>query len=361
MTIDAIYFDGQSARDHTVTLSTDGRNLLFSGDSVITTQWPLAGLHPVDALAVGQPFRLTHDSKPGARLIVRDSNFIADLLKKSPHLKGGYSKSDVGNIFGWTLGGLATVAGLAYFSMTFLPDHVAKILPDSWRNRVGHEMELAVVEGARVCSTPKGDSALGALISNLAQGAPDMPPIGVHVYDVPIMNAFAVPGGNIIMTRELLEKADAPEEIAGVLAHEIGHVFHRHPEAQLVRLTGMEVLGSLFTGQQGGNMTSNLAFLATLLSYSRGAEAEADAYARETLTKASIDPLGLKRFFEKVLKLEAAMKMDNQTFKAIGNLFATHPGTEERIKEIMPLPAGQTAIPALTSDEWLALKTICVK
>ena len=361
MAVAATYFDGQSAKDHLVSLEMSGANLFFSGAGVAPTTWSITGLHPLDPPAQGQPFRLTHADRPGARLIVRDDVFIKTLVASSPHLKGGYSWADIGNIIGWTVGGLAAVAALTYISMALLPDKIAKVLPNEWRNRVGRQMETAVVEGARICSTPKGDAALATLIDNLSQGAPDMPAISVHIYDVPILNAFAVAGGNIIMTRELIEKADAPEEVAGVLAHEIGHVYHLHPEAQLVRLTGMQVLASIFTGSNGGNMTTNAAFLATILKYTRSAEAEADAYARETMVKASIDPMGLKVFFEKILKIEGGMKIDNGAFKALGNLFATHPGTEERIKEITPLPQGQIAVPALTADQWQALKTICVK
>lgn len=356
----ATYFDGQSARDHQVTLEKVGTDLVFSSATVPKTNWTIKGLHPLDPPTPGQPFRLTHEDRPGARLIVRDDAFIKVLVANSPHLKGSYSWRDIANIFGWTIGGLAAVAALTYISMVLLPDKIAKVLPNEWRNRIGREMEIVVVEGARICSTPKGDAALAAMISNLAQGAPDMPAISVHIYDVPILNAFAVAGGNIIMTRELIEKADAPEEVAGVLAHEIGHVYHLHPEAQLVRLTGMQVLASIFTGSNGGNTTTNAALLATILKYTRSAEAEADAYARETMVKASIDPMGLKTFFEKILKIEGS-KINNGAFKALGTLFATHPGTEDRIKEITPLPAGQVAVPALTADEWQALKTICAK
>ncbi len=361
MAISAIYFDGQWAKEHHVSLELVGTDLVFSGDDVSSTRWPIKGLHPLDPPSPGQPFRLTHADRTGARLIVRDEVFIKALVASSSHLKGGYSIRDIGNIFGWTLGGLLAVAAIAYVCMALLPDRIAKLLPNEWRNRVGRQMETAVVEGARICSTPKGDAALAALVGNLAQGAPDMPSIGVHIYDIPILNAFAVAGGNIILTRALIEKADAPEEVAGVLAHEIGHVYHLHPEAQLVRLTGMQVLASVFTGSNGGNTTTNLAFIATILKYSRSAEEEADAYARETMVRASINPMGLKAFFEKILKLEGHMKLDNGAFKALGSLFATHPGTEERIKEITPLPVGQVAVPALLPDEWQALKAICVK
>jgi Zn-dependent protease with chaperone function len=359
MNVSAVYYDGQSARDRQVTVTEDGTSLTFSGVDTPETLWTITGLHPVDPPSPGQPYRLTHDDKPGARLIIRDESFVNGLVAKSSHLKGGYSKRDVSHIFGWTFGGLAAVGISAYLFMSYLPQHVAPLLSTELRNRLGKHIESTVVARSRVCSTAAGDAAMGALIANLAEGTPDLPPIAVHVYDVPILNAFAVPGGSIIMTRELIAKADAPDEVAGVLAHEIGHVAYLHPEAQLVRLSGMEVLGSVFTGSNGGNLTTNVAFLATLLRYSRSAEKEADSYARDALTKAAIDPEGLKRFFEKIMKIEGEHEIKSGPLAALGSLFATHPGTDERIKEIKPLPAGVVAKPALTDEQWKALKSIC--
>jgi beta-barrel assembly-enhancing protease len=356
---EAIYFDGKSARDRHVTVTEDGTTLKFSGSETPEVVWTIAGLHPVDPPSPGQPYRLTHDENPGARLIIRNENFVRNIVGKAPHLKGGYSKRDISHLFGWIIGGLATVAALSYIVITLLPDMVANSLPDSWRNRVGHEIENSVVENAKACSGKPGEDAIGAMIASLAEGSPDLPPIAVHVYDIPVLNAFAVTGGNIIITKELIDKAGGPDEVAGVLAHEIGHVAHKHPEAQLVRIAGMQVLASVFTGSNGGDMATSVAGLAALLSYSRKAEGEADAYARETLTKAAIDPMGLKRFFEVIIKLEGEKKESSGTLAALGNLFATHPGTEDRIKEIQPLPAGVIAKPSLTEEQWQALRKIC--
>ena len=359
MPTSAIYYDGKSAREQQVNLIAYEKTLIFSGAETPETTWTIAGLHPVGPPSPGQPYRLTHSEKPGSRLIIRDADFVAALVRSSAHLKGGYSWADVGNILGWTLGGLAAVLALGYIFMTFLPGRAAYLLPETWRNRMGKEMEASLVGSAKICHTPAGDAAIGAMIANLAEGAPDLPPISVHVYDIGILNAFAVPGGSIIITRELLAKADAPDEVAGVLAHEIGHVAHRHPEAQLVRVYGLNILTSIVTGTNGGNTSASLASVAALLRYSRQAEAEADAYARDTLKAAAISPLGLKAFFGKVLKMEGEHKIDSGPLSALGNLFTTHPGTEERIKEIVPLPEGVVAKPSLNEEQWQALKKIC--
>ncbi len=359
MSVSAQYYDGESARIQNVDVNDDGVNLTFSGAATRYTSWNIKGLHAIDAPAAGQPFRLTHEDKPGARLIIRDEAFVKTLVSRSSHLKGGYSARDISHIFGWTIGGLLTVFAIGYFVMTFLPDKVAHVLPDSWRNRVGKQMEEAMVSGAKVCHSTAGDAALSAMIGRFAEGTPELPAIAVHVYDLPILNAFAVSGGSIILTRKLLEEAGGPDELAGVLAHEIGHVAHLHPEAQLVRLTGMQVLASVFTGSGGGDMTTNMAFLATALRFTREAEAEADAYARETMMKAAIDPVGLKLFFKKILKMEGESKDSNAAISGLGGIFSTHPGTAERMDKITPLPSGTVTRPSLDEAQWLALKDIC--
>ena len=355
----ATYFDGQSARNRTVHVRDDGDALSFSGPETPKTTWSIKGLHPIDAPTKGQPYRLTHDAKPGARLIITDEAFIQNLISHSNHLRGGYSKHDIANIFGWTAGGLAVCAALTYLAMWVLPDRVAHMLPQSWREKTGTEMETALSGGAKRCQTPAGEHALGSIIAALAEGTPSLPAVSIHVYDMSLVNAFAVNGGKIIVTRGLLDKAETAEEFTGVLAHEMGHVWHFHPEAQVVRLSGMEVLGSIFTGTNGGNTTTNLAMLATVLRSSRAAEAEADQFANEALINAKIDPKGLRSFFEKIMKMEKDHGSDSAVLGEIGSIFSTHPGTEDRIKNIQLLPAGVVAKPVLTDQEWQALKKMC--
>jgi Zn-dependent protease with chaperone function len=280
-------------------------------------------------------------------------------VERAPHLKGGIATSDLFKIGSWIVAGLAFVALAAWAVIYLMPDELAHVMPNSWRIRTGNAIEAAMADGAKRCNTSEGQAAIGAMIATLAEGTPDLPAVSVHIYDIPIMNAFAVSGGNIIITRKLLDATDAPEELTGVLAHEIGHVNYRHPEAQMIRLTGFRVLTSLVTGSNGGNTVANAAFLAALLEHSREMEAQADAYAREAMVNASIDPMGLKTFFEKILKIEKDKGVGTGPFAVLGNIFANHPGTEDRIKLIEPLPAGKVARPPMSPEQWQALKKIC--
>jgi beta-barrel assembly-enhancing protease len=367
MAVAAIFFDGETAHDQAVNVERVGNELHFQGEHTSLTRWSISGLHPIDPPSPGQPFRLTHDSQKGSRLILRDDAFINDLIANNSALKGGYSWRHLRQVLGWTAGGLAVAAALGWLAISFLPQELAHLLPDSWRNRVGEQIVSSLVEKAKKCETPAATGAWSAMIAKLAEGNSSLPPISVSVYDLPIMNAFAAPGGRIVFTRQLLQEAETPDEVVGVLAHEIGHVAHLHPESQMVRLAGLQILISAVSNGGSGEWAGNIAALAAIFRYSRDAEREADEYARSTMAAASIDPTGLKHFFERVLKQEKGISSSTQTPSAtepttlerIGSIFSTHPGTEERLKDIQPLPADHVPVKVLNDEQWKALKAVC--
>ncbi len=357
MAIEAIYFDGETARDSKVVVSLEPSGLQFSGDGVPVQTWGLAGLTAIDPPHVGQPLRLSHDNHAGARLSIRNEAFTQELLVAAPHLKSGFHPKRALRLFLWIGGGLTILAALIYLTLNFAPQRLAVLLPDAWSKRVGEQMESSLVQDAKVCQTPDGDRAMAAMLANLADGTPDMPPLSVRVYDIPIMNAFALPGGHVVLTRGLLKEATEPGEVAGVLAHEIGHVSHHHPEEQMIRIAGMQVLISVATGTSGGNNASSLAGLAAILKSSRDAEREADAYAVAMLSAARVDPMALKHFLEKILKEEG--KFPGGVFSNLGTVFSTHPVTTERIAQIKPLPMDVKLRSPLSEAQWKDLKAIC--
>ena len=353
----AIFFDGEVAagRAVTITLSADG--VSFSGAGVTSQLWTFASLEAVDRPAPGLPLRLATAARPAARLVIADEAVKTEILTQAPHLRGGINVRRAGVALGWIAGGLLLVTAVAYLVVQIMPQKIALLLPDQWRDRVGAQIETSLAGDARRCETKDGTAALSAIAARLTEGNPDMPPVAIHVYGIPIMNAFAMPGGRIVITAELIRQAATPEEVAGVLAHEMGHVAYRHPEAQIVRATGLQILLAVMTGGGGGDTLSQVAGVAAILRYSRGAESEADAYALKALTASAIDPLGLKHFFERVLKEKG--KSSTGTFGKIEGAFATHPGTEERITHITPLPENVVARPVMNETQWQALKAIC--
>jgi Zn-dependent protease with chaperone function len=352
----ALFFDGQTAADQQVTLSLGAGSLRFEGDATAPQNWAYADLEAIEKHQTGHPFRISNRAQPHARLVIRDDALALKLIGHAPQLEGGLSLKTAGKVAAWIAGGLAAVGIAGYLVVQFAPQKLAFILPDSWRDRVGTQVEISLTEGAKQCTGSEGVSALGAMAARIAEANPDLPPLSIRVYDVPVMNAFAMPGERIVITRELIRRANRPEQVAGVLAHEVGHVMRRHSEAQLVRATGLQILLSIITGG-GSDTVTSIVGVATILTYTREAEAEADDVAVKLMTDAAIDPLGLKEFFEILLAEEG--KSSSGRWGQITSVLSTHPGTEDRIKKIQPLPDGIAARPVLSDAQWNALRKIC--
>lgn len=142
-------------------------------------------------------------------------------------------------------------------------------------------------------------------------------------------NALALPGGQVIVTDELVALAKTPDDIAGVLAHEIGHVQHRHGLRRLGRLAGLSAIAVLITGDISG-MSHDIGLLGAGLldlSYSRDFEREADAYAVALMRKTHRDPALL------AMMLERLSENTDKTTPSHSWL-SSHPSTEERIRLI---------------------------
>jgi Zn-dependent protease with chaperone function len=354
--VPGIYFDGETATDRKVHVTADAAGISFEGSDVPREFWPYPQLRAIEQFHPGYPLRLVHKAYPGKRLVISDDAFARQLIASAPHLRSHYSLQGLGQAAMWVAGSIAAIAVVGWLVLQYAPQHLAFVLPDSWRERIGHQVEQSLTEGAIECRGPEGRSALAAMASRLAEGQADLPPLRISVYDIPVMNAFAMPGERIVITSELIRRAARPEQVAGVLAHEVGHVLRRHSEAQLVRATGLQVFLSLVTGGGSDTLTS-IASVAAILTYTREAEAEADDVGLKLLEDAAIDPMGLKEFFDIILAGEGTPTTG--AWRRVESAISTHPGTEDRIKKIHPLPEGKVARPVMTDAQWQGLKRIC--
>ena len=176
----------------------------------------------------------------------------------------------------------------------------------------------------------------------------DRPEITYHitVLDNPEqVNAFAVPGGHLYVYTGLLLVAANEAEVAGILAHEIGHVVGRHSANQLATQYGLGILASLALGEnpeEVGKMASEWIGSGALARFSRDDEREADKFGVKYTIAAGYDPRGLLTFFQKMKKMEGRRRSE------LDNLLASHPATEERIRRIEKMiaaagsPGGRT-------------------
>src|SRR6185369_12453990 len=121
------------------------------------------------------------------------------------------------------------------------------------------------------------DEAVQSMLTRLDPGR--RLDVEIRVVNIDIPNAFALPGGVVLLTRGLLEGAESPEEVAGVLAHELGHVLHRHALSHMIRNALLGGAWATTLGDYSGLLVIDpkTAYEAATLKYSREAEAEADA------------------------------------------------------------------------------------
>lgn len=171
-----------------------------------------------------------------------------------------------------------------------------------------------------------------AIFDDLAEVAPQ-PPYGayqLHFRDIPKLgaNAFALPGGNIVMTDDFIRQFGDDDIIAAVLGHEMAHVTEKHSLQQLYRSLSIYLLITLIAGDVGPVAEDILLEGGALMSlaYSREHESEADAIGIQVAAKAGYDPAALATFFERLDKMMGGAEGPKW--------YSTHPNSKDRMEEI---------------------------
>ena len=173
-----------------------------------------------------------------------------------------------------------------------------------------------------------------------------------YLVDSRAVNAFAVPGGYVYVTRGLVERTEAMTELAGVLGHEIAHVVRRHSVEQMERAQRANVgvtLACVLTGVCGSEAAQagiQIGGAAVFARYSRSDESEADRDAVTTVVRAGIHPRGIVTMFERLLAER------ERSPAALDEWFATHPTEEARIAEVQKVIAtiDSTVLATLGTD-----------
>jgi predicted Zn-dependent protease len=300
---------------------------------------------------------LSSSEEPRASLFVQGAAFASALTGRAPRLSAMTLKLRRRRIWIFLLALVAGAIAASYLLSWSPAKSIAKTLPVSWRERLGNAARDSMTEGHPQCIDPAGAAALTRLTERLSKGASVDPAFDVRVYDWPLMNAFAVPGGEIVLTKGLLDKAQSPDEVAGVLAHEMGHGIELHPEAAIIRGIGLGAALEIMVGGTTGGGLANVGLMLAQLGYSRGAEREADKHGLELLKSAGIAPKGLGDFFTRVMKMEA-----EAGDKAPGTFswLRTHPLPAERLR-LVKEQRDYPSTPALDAQSWQDLKDICKK
>ena len=235
----------------------------------------------------------------------------------------------------WVLA--ACVIGV-FFAAGLSP--LAHAIPWSWEKKLGSAISISKTESH---FNSRADAQLQVLVKRLYPIYPDDDrfSIEVHVADDPDINAYAGLGGKIIINSGLLNNAQSPEEIAGVLAHEIEHVHSRHiMEGALIHLCTSEGLNMIF----GKGSTAGFASYLLNMSFTSNQEAKADEGGLRRLQAAHVDNQGFKNFFARMEKKSSATAF-----------LSDHPSNKSRM-EMVDKYKVKNPQPIMTKGEWEALR-----
>jgi beta-barrel assembly-enhancing protease len=216
-----------------------------------------------------------------------------------------------------------------------IAERVAERIPISWEQKFGDRMFEHFEQDGTILT----NSAWAPAVSNITTRL--LPAVSKSGYDFNFhikqdtnINAFAMPGGHVVILTGLLEHADSAEEVAGVLAHEIAHVTRRHSLRNIVKSAGLLVVLQAAVGDASGLLAMAADASRYLLEqkFSRDFEREADDNGWSYLVESNIDPRGMTRFFEKLKKLTANSPVGAMEDSL--SLINTHPATQERIDRL---------------------------
>jgi Zn-dependent protease with chaperone function len=341
------YFDGRTARPRKVTLAIGPTGLaIYDEDGASLASWPYAQLRVADQNAVSGAYVLRLEPDEAARLEIAAGTQLETLVTQRPELKRWRARERAGLAKGFAKWGAvgAAVCLALYFGWTRASVAIASWIPESWEERIGQQVEKAWFPERRRCTGADGLRALEALGKRISPGEE----VKLFVVKEGDPNAFAIPGRRIVVFSGLIDRARSPEMLAGVIAHEMGHVEFHHPMRGLVHQMG---LGAVLTLMFGDSSLAGVGQLALVLSYSRDMEREADQRGIELLQQAGIRADGMSAFFEVIKK-----DVEDSVLSDLPEFLSTHPDLEARIAATRQ-PA--TGAPAMSDADWQRVRKVC--
>src|SRR6202171_5995752 len=319
----AVFFDGTSSRRRLLTLAfNDGLELHEDGHTLAA--WSFADIRRADSPS--GTLRVTCLTAPAlARLEIRDAAVAAELISRCARLdKNIPGRHGTARIVGWSLGATVSIVAVVLFGVPLAADRLAPLVPQALERRLGAGAggQGKTLFGGKTCNNASGQAAFTKLVDAIRKSTGPDTSIQSEVLATPVSNAFALPGGRVYLFSGLLAKAENADEIAGILAHELGHLSHRDGTRNLIYNGGTSFLIGLLFGDITGS--GALIFASRSLvtaSYTREAEQNADTFAIDAMHRLgrSSKPMG-----------ELIFRVTGKEGDKSLSILASHPLTEDR-------------------------------
>lgn len=347
----AVYFDGLSNRRQTVTVVLANQLVIRSPDNFVS--WPYEDIRRVDS-PTGTLRVSCLSATPLARLEIRDAGIAEGVVARCKEIDDNQvNRGAVMRIVGWSVAAAVSIVMLVVFAVPFAADRLTPLVPPAMERHLGEAavVQIQAIFGDKACNRAEGRAAFAKMVEALRVPAGLDDTLASQVLETPIPNAFALPGGRFFLLSGLLDKAQDPDEVAGILAHELGHLKHRDNLRQLIHNGGSSFLIGLLFGDITGAGAAIFASRAVVsASYSRDAEEDADTFAIEIMHKLGrpTRPMG-----------ELMFRITGKEGDKRPSVLASHPLTENRLARMRAEDKPPSGPPLLSAKEWDALKGIC--
>jgi len=364
----AVYFDGTSSARNDVVVEVGAKALRIlacrsGGPDRLLDEWPYAELRRMSApdgvLRLGQ-----RGETLLARLEIRAPELDAAIEDRAEALdRGGAAERRLRRkIVALSFAAAASLVVTAVFGLPALASRIIPLVPLAVEHRLGDAIDRNLhgtldsrhLGAAFACGTAPDEAADRAALDNLVgklEAVAALPfPLHVEVVRRAEPNAMALPGGHVYVDEGLIATAQTPDELAGVLAHEMGHVAHRDGTRTVLQTAGLSFLFGMMLGDfVGGGAVVIAARTVLKSSYSRRVEAAADVYSVDLMTKAGGDPHALAAILARIVAdKDQGMK-----------ILRDNPETKDRIGAIEAAAHAVATRPFIAAEEWAALKQIC--
>lgn len=356
------YYDGQTPERHPVYVGVGPDGLEVQFEDQASEWWMYDDIRQTQGGYRGEPARFERGEGITEVLVVDDPEILNAIRQYAPLVAARFHSPDVRRrrariIATVAIVGLVLAIALYTKGVPLLAQFVAARVPVTWEEQLGAAVVGELADPRSVCADSLVLESLNRMVERLDEAAPTPYTWNVQVVRDDLVNAFALPGGYVVVFSGLLEQSDRPEEVAGVLAHEMEHVVNRHGTKTLLRQLPLNFLLGAFTGDATAwtRAVSTVANVG-MLSYRRNDEQEADLEGVDRLQAAHVDPQGLVAFFE-------TLQEEGTDAPRLLSYLSTHPDTEARIAAIEARIGASRDVsppePLLPDVDWAAVRTAC--
>jgi beta-barrel assembly-enhancing protease len=356
------YLDGRSAARRPVSVRLAQTGFEITQEDGARLWWPLREVRQTQGFYAGEQIRLERGRPLLETLLIDDPVFLRALRATAPAFGRRFHdpRRRRSRLF-LTIAAAATsiAAGVVLYlwAIPAAAGLLAERVPVSWEERLGNAAVEQIMASHRRCVDPEREAAVAAIVKRLLEPVARVPyTFRVTVVDDSMVNAFAVPGGQIVLLRGLVERSRTPEELAGVLAHEIQHVLRRHATRLLLQHASSGLLLVAVSGDLTGVMAYGIESARVLgtLSYSRHFESEADVEGLRMLLAADVDPKGMIAFFE-------TLRSGERGLPSAARYLASHPLAADRVESLKRLASSipHRSRPVELAREWEDVRRIC--